>query len=129
MSHGDILGTKSGIIDPLVSKRPESNYEEEEKNIKQSTIMKLPRYIGMELLKSGEGGWGLKKHPTWSNISIVKHFGGKGEKSHIFRSARTTANLSDIVWCVSGGVWSMSGGVWWCLMHVWWCLVVSMYIG
>ena len=34
---------------------------------------------------------------------------------------RTTANLSDIVWI-------MSGGVWWCLMHVWWCLVVSMYI-
>ena len=27
---------------------------------------------------------------------------------------RTTTNLSDIVWC-------MSGGVWWCLMHVWWC--------
>ena len=87
MSHGDILGTKSGIIDPLVSKRPESNYEEEEKNIKQSTIMKLPRYIGMELLKSGEGGWGLKKHPTWSNISIVKHFGGKG-KNHIFLGPR-----------------------------------------
>ena len=85
MSHGDILGTKSGIIDPLVSKRPESNYEEEEKNIKQSTIMKLPRYIGMELLKSGEGGWGLKKHPTWSNISIVKHFGGK---NHIFLGPR-----------------------------------------
>ena len=35
---------------------------------------------------------------------------------------RITANLSDIVSC-------MSGGVWWCLMHVWWCLVVSMYIG
>ena len=31
---------------------------------------------------------------------------------------RTTANLSDIVWC-------MSGGVWWCLDHVWCCLVVS----
>ena len=31
---------------------------------------------------------------------------------------RTTANLSDIVWC-------MSGGVWWCLDYVWWCLVVS----
>ena len=31
---------------------------------------------------------------------------------------RTTANLSDIVWC-------MSGVVWWCLEHVWWCLVVS----
>ena len=28
---------------------------------------------------------------------------------------RTTANQSDIVWC-------MSGGVWWCLEHVWWCL-------
>ena len=25
---------------------------------------------------------------------------------------RTTANLSDIVWC-------MSGGVWWCLDYVW----------
>ena len=24
---------------------------------------------------------------------------------------RTTANLSDIVWCMSGGVWIMSGGV------------------
>ena len=28
---------------------------------------------------------------------------------------RTTTNLSDIVWCMSGGVW--------------WCLLVSMYIG
>lgn len=25
---------------------------------------------------------------------------------------RTTTNLSDIVWCMSGGVLSMSGGVW-----------------
>ena len=34
---------------------------------------------------------------------------------------RTTANLSDIVWCMSGGVWIMSGGV--CCMSggVWWC--------
>ena len=31
---------------------------------------------------------------------------------------RTTANLSDIVWC-------MSGSVWWCLEYVWWCLVAS----
>jgi len=31
---------------------------------------------------------------------------------------RTTANLSNIIWC-------MSGGVWWCLDYVWWCLVVS----
>ena len=31
---------------------------------------------------------------------------------------RTTANLSDIVWI-------MSGGVWWCMDYVWWCLVVS----
>ena len=29
---------------------------------------------------------------------------------------RTTVNLSDIVWCMSGGVWSMSDGVWWCLV-------------
>ena len=26
LSHGDISGTKSGIIDPLVSKRPETNF-------------------------------------------------------------------------------------------------------
>ena len=31
---------------------------------------------------------------------------------------RTTANLSDIVWC-------MSGGVWWCLVFSDACLVVS----
>ena len=29
---------------------------------------------------------------------------------------RTTTNLWDIVWFLSGGVWSMSGGVWWCLV-------------
>ena len=38
---------------------------------------------------------------------------------------RTTTNLSDIVWCMSGGVPSMSGVVWWYLEHFWWCLVVS----
>ena len=31
---------------------------------------------------------------------------------------RTTANLSDIVWCISGNVW-------WCLEYVWCCLVAS----
>ena len=37
---------------------------------------------------------------------------------------RTTANLTDIVWCISGGVWSMSGGVWCCLVLADACLVV-----
>ena len=38
---------------------------------------------------------------------------------------KTTTNLSDIVWCKSGGVWSMSGGVWSMSGGVLWCLVVS----
>ena len=38
---------------------------------------------------------------------------------------RTTANLSDIVCCMSGGVSSMSGSVWRCLVVCDACLVVS----
>ena len=64
----------------------------------------------------------LSWHVTW--IGFWQNLTENANPHH-----RTTANLSDIVWCVSGGVWSMSGGVRWCLMHVWWCLVVSMYIG
>jgi hypothetical protein len=33
-SHGDILGTKRGIIDPLMSKRPEKNSGEEKKSLR-----------------------------------------------------------------------------------------------
>ena len=63
---------------------------------------------------------------------FIRPFVGAKNLDQLYSSMnhhRTTANLSDIVWC-------MSGGVWWCLEHVWWCLVVSdaylvvsMYIG
>ena len=64
--------------------------------------------------------------------SLVSPFVGAKNLDQLYSSIshyRTTANLSDIVWCVSGGVWWCLEHVWWCLMHVWWCLVVSMYIG
>ena len=35
-SSDDISGTKRDIIDPLVSKRPETNFEEEKKNKKDT---------------------------------------------------------------------------------------------
>ena len=53
---------------------------------------------------------------------------GKKNLDQLYSSVnhhRTTANLSDIVWCMSGGVWWCLEHVWWCLMHVWWCLVHS----
>ena len=53
--------------------------------------------------------------------SLVSPFVGAKNLDQLYSSInhhRTTANLSDIVWC-------MSGGVWWCLDYVWWCLVVS----
>ena len=49
---------------------------------------------------------------------------GTKKLDHLYSSInhhRATANLSDIVWCMSGGVSSISGSVWWCVMQVEWC--------
>ena len=101
----------------------------------------------MNFLKTSEGGGGYfrsKKYVARENYALLLYVAR--EDYALFRSARTfwitfvspsvrpqkisgssvssinhhrtTANLSDIVWC-------MSGGVWWCLDFVWWCLVVS----
>ena len=53
--------------------------------------------------------------------SFVRSSVGKKNLDQLYCSInhhRTTANLSDIVWC-------MSGGVWWCLVVSGLCLVVS----
>ena len=71
------------------------------------------------LFRSARTSWNPFVRPS------VRPFVGEKNLDQLYSSInhhRTTANLSDIVWC-------MSGGVWWCLMHVWWCLVVSTYIG
>ena len=39
-SHGNISGTKRGIIDPLVSKRPEANYELKNQKYRKIEIRK-----------------------------------------------------------------------------------------
>ena len=69
-------------------------------------------------------GWFFRSARTSWNTFVrpsVRPFVGAKNLDQLYSSInqqRTTANLSDIVWCVSGGVW-------WCLEHVWWCLVVS----
>ena len=60
---------------------------------------------------------------SWNTFvrSFVRPFVGAKNLDQLYSSLnhhRTTANQSDIVWC-------MSGSVWWCLEHVWWCLVAS----
>ena len=52
---------------------------------------------------------------SWNTFvrSSIRSPVGKKNLDQLYTSInhhRTTANLSDIVWCVSGGVWSMSGG-------------------
>ena len=85
----------------------------------------LPRYGGL-IFRSARISWNtFVRLPFPPSVCPSV---GKNNMNQLYSSInhRTTVNLSDIVWCMSGGVWSMSGGVWWCLMHVWWCLVVSM---
>ena len=58
--------------------------------------------------------------PSSARPSVCPSMGKKNlhQLNSSINHHRTTANLSDIVWC-------MSGSVWWCLEHVWWCLVAS----
>ena len=76
------------------------------------TCFKGPRVCQKAILfRSARTSW----------ITFVRPPVGKKNLDQLYSSInhhRTTANLSDIVWC-------MSGGVWWCLDYVWWCLVVS----
>ena len=56
----------------------------------------------------------------WRTLSTLKHHFAQFSDLHSFTPA--AANLSDIVWCMSGGIWWCLDYVWWCLEHVWGCL-------
>ena len=82
--------------------------------------MKIPckalHWLSQQLFfRSARTSWNTFVRPP------VRPSVGKKNLDQLYSSInqqRTTANLSDIVWCVSGGVWwclVVSGGVWWCL--------------
>ena len=70
-SDGDILGTKRGIIDPLVSKRPETNSKEEKKWSKMVKTVKIVKVVqnGSKWFKMVQNGEKLSKLPKMVKIA------------------------------------------------------------
>ena len=61
--------------------------------------------VGCEVFRSARTSWNTFVRPSVGKKNLDQLYSSINQQ-------RTTANLSDVVWCVSGGVWSMSGGVW-----------------